>query len=83
CTSSSHLEDHHVLYRARGGDDGQDNRVTLCRFHHQRGEHGGAMRVRGRAPLGLQFELDGVRYRNERALVRLERCGAARAQPPG
>ena len=82
CTSSSHLEDHHVLYRARGGDDGQDNRVTLCRFHHQRGEHGGAMRVRGRAPLGLQFELDGVRYRNERALARLESCGAARAQPP-
>ncbi len=68
CTSSAHLENHHVLYRARGGDDGPDNRVTLCRYHHQRGEHGGAMRVRGQAPLGLDFELDGIRYRNERAL---------------
>jgi hypothetical protein len=24
--------------------------------------------VRGQAPLGLDFELDGIRYRNERAL---------------
>ena len=68
CTSSAHLEDHHVLYRARGGDDEPDNRVTLCRYHHQRGEHGGAMRVRGQAPLGLVFELDGIHYRNERVL---------------
>jgi hypothetical protein len=70
CTSSSQLEDHHVLYRARGGDDEPDNRVTLCRFHHQRGEHGGAMQVRGRAPLRLDFELGGLRYRNERVVAR-------------
>jgi hypothetical protein len=82
CTSSSRLEDHHVLYRARGGDNAQDNRVTLCRFHHQRGEHGGAMRVRGRAPLGLDFELNGTRYRNERVLERPPTRAAGRAQLP-
>ncbi len=72
CTSCAQLEDHHVLYRAHGGDDAPDNRVTLCRFHHQRGEHGGAMRVRGRAPLELDFELAGRRYRNELEVARPE-----------
>ena len=46
------------------------NRVTLCRFHHQRGEHGGAMRVRGTAPLELEFTLGGEVYRNERRMDR-------------
>jgi len=67
CTSSSNLEDHHVIHRARGGGDAPDNRVTLCRFHHQRGEHGGIIRVRGRAPLELEFDLGGRTYRAERA----------------
>jgi hypothetical protein len=82
CTSSSRLEDHHVLYRARGGDDEPDNRVTLCRFHHQRGEHGGAMQVRGRAPLRLDFELGGLLYRNERVVARpgASRAAAGQAQ---
>ncbi len=66
CTSHSNLEDHHVRYRSRGGDDSPENRVTLCRYHHQRGEHGGRMQVVGRAPLDLEFTLDGTTYRNER-----------------
>lgn len=70
CTSHANLEDHHVQYRSRDGDDAPGNRVTLCRFHHQRGEHGSAMRVRGRAPLGLEFVLDGEIYRNERRIDR-------------
>ncbi|MCU0222706.1 MAG: HNH endonuclease [Acidobacteria bacterium] len=84
CTSSSRLEDHHVLYRARGGDDEPDNRVTLCRFHHQRGEHGGGMQVRGRAPLRLDFELGGLRYRNERVVARpgASRAAAGQTQLP-
>jgi hypothetical protein len=69
CTSRRNLEDHHVVYRSRGGEDDESNRVTLCRFHHQQGEHGGAMRVRGLAPLGLVWRLGsaGSRawYRNE------------------
>jgi hypothetical protein len=57
CSSRRHLEDHHIVYRSRGGDDGMANRITLCRFHHQRGEHGGLMSVRGSAPLGLSWRL--------------------------
>jgi hypothetical protein len=69
CTSRRHLEDHHVVYRSRGGSSGLHNRVSLCRFHHQRGEHGGLMAVRGAAPLGLTWRLGradiAAAYRNE------------------
>ena len=72
CTSRRHLEDHHIVYRSRGGGDGHGNRVTLCRFHHQRGEHGGLMSVRGAAPIGLTWRLGrpdvSVGYRNERRI---------------
>ena len=70
CTSRRNLEEHHVRYRSRGGSDDESNRVALCRFHHQQGEHGGAMRVRGTAPLGLVWRLgpagSGAWYRNEK-----------------
>lgn len=70
CSSRRHLEDHHVVYRSRGGGDDATNRVSLCRFHHQRGEHGGLMQVRGRAPTSLTWRLGradvAVAYRNER-----------------
>ena len=70
CTSRRNLEDHHVVYRSHGGEDDESNRVVLCRFHHQQGEHGGAMRVRGTAPLGLVWRLgpagSGAWYRNEK-----------------
>jgi len=72
CTSRRHLEDHHVVYRSRGGGDEHGNRVALCRFHHQRGEHGGLMSVRGEAPIGLTWNLGRpdlrVAYRNERRI---------------
>jgi hypothetical protein len=57
CSSRANLEVHHVLYRSRGGSDAGWNRVTLCRFHHQCGEHGDLLCVRGRAPLGLTWRL--------------------------
>jgi len=57
CGSRSGLHDHHVVFRSAGGSDEPQNRVTLCAFHHQRGLHAGRMRVRGRAPDGLVFEL--------------------------
>jgi len=57
CSSRRNLEMHHVLYRSRGGGDEEWNRVCLCRFHHQRGEHGGLARCVGRAPLGLTWRL--------------------------
>jgi hypothetical protein len=57
CSSRRNLEVHHVVYRSHGGSDDGWNLVTLCRFHHQRGEHGGLLSVRGRAPTGLTWRL--------------------------
>jgi len=72
CSSRRNLEVHHVVYRSRGGGDEEWNRVCLCRFHHQRGEHGGLARCTGRAPLGLTWRLGaGVVeswYLNERRI---------------
>ncbi len=70
CTSRKHLEDHHVVYRSRGGGDELSNRTCLCRFHHQRGEHGELASCRGSAPLNLHWRLGrrelGARFRSER-----------------
>jgi hypothetical protein len=57
CTSRRNLHDHHIVFRSRGGPDTASNRITLCAFHHQRCLHVGLMRVQGRAPEGLVFEL--------------------------
>src|SRR6267142_973944 len=72
CSSRRNLEDHHVHYRSHLGGNGQHNRVCLCRFHHQRGEHGGLASCRGTAPLSLTWRLGSAEvgrwYRNERRL---------------
>jgi hypothetical protein len=70
CTSRKNLEDHHLQYRSRGGDKkAESNRTTLCRFHHQMGEHGAFASCRGTAPLGILWRLGkkelGTWYRNE------------------
>jgi hypothetical protein len=57
CTSRRNLHDHHLRFRSAGGSDEPGNRVALCAFHHQRCLHLGFMRIRGRAPDGLVFEL--------------------------
>ena len=68
CTSRANLEEHHVHYRSQGGTDEASNRVTLCRFHHQQGEHGGLMQVRGIAPGGLQWRLGDQWFACDRRL---------------
>jgi hypothetical protein len=57
CTSRRSLHDHHVVFRSHGGGDAEANRLTLCAFHHQRCVHMRLMRVTGRAPDALVFEL--------------------------
>ena len=73
CTSRKNLEDHHVRYRSRGGSDEMTNRTCLCRFHHQRGEHGDLASCRGKAPLGLLWRLGkpglATWFRSERRLA--------------
>ncbi len=60
CTSRRNLHDHHIRFRSAGGSDALENRTTLCAWHHLRGVHAGIVRIRGRAPGALRFEL-GVR----------------------
>lgn len=81
CTLRQSLEVHHVRYRAAGGSNEDENRITLCRYHHHEGEHGGGMRVRGRAPLDLVFR-QGTRergrwFRNERRLEAFSKLNRA------
>jgi len=71
CTSRRNLEDHHVLYRSQGGGNEAGNRICICRFHHQRGEHGGLASCHGEAPLRITWRLGrdgaGGEFRNDRA----------------
>jgi hypothetical protein len=60
CTSQRNLQAHHVRFRSAGGGDETANLTTLCAAHHHRGVHAGVVRIGGRAPDGLWFEL-GVR----------------------
>jgi hypothetical protein len=50
---------HHVEPRSHGGADTEENLVALCSGHHLRGIHGGYIRVRGRAPDQLVWEVGG------------------------
>ena len=48
---------HHIEFRSAGGSDDPENLVSLCAAHHLRGVHMGRLRVRGKAPDRLQWEL--------------------------
>ncbi len=50
---------HHVTPRSHGGGDEDENLAAVCACHHLRGIHGGYVRVRGRAPHRLVWELGG------------------------
>ena len=49
CSRRCNLQAHHIRYRSEQGSDDAANLATLCAFHHQLGEHGGILRVRGTA----------------------------------
>jgi hypothetical protein len=53
-----------VLFRSAGGSDDLANLTTLCAAHHQRCVHAGLIRIRGRAPEGLVFEMPLGRFRS-------------------
>jgi hypothetical protein len=42
-------EEHHIVYRSRGGTDEVGNLVGLCAVHHRRGVHRGRLVLTGRA----------------------------------
>ena len=69
CTSQRNLHAHHVLLRSAGGSNDLANLITLCAAHHQRGVHTGVIRISGRAPNELLFDLPLGRFRSgDRAL---------------
>jgi hypothetical protein len=57
CSSQRNLQQHHVVFRSRGGTDDPSNLTTLCAWHHLRGVHAGVLRCSGTAPHGLRFDL--------------------------
>ena len=57
CTARRELQSHHIQFLSAGGPDEAWNRITLCAYHHLRGVHAGTVRIRGRAPERLVFEL--------------------------
>ncbi|HXC52890.1 MAG TPA: HNH endonuclease signature motif containing protein [Candidatus Limnocylindrales bacterium] len=57
CRSRRNLHDHHVLFRSLGGGNAQGNRITVCASHHLHGLHAGRIRARGRAPLGIVWDM--------------------------
>jgi len=63
CTSHRGLQVHHLHFRSAGGGDEPENLTTLCAAHHLRGVHRGAVRIAGRAPEGLRFDLPVGRWR--------------------
>ncbi len=69
CTSRKRMDCHHIEYRSDQGSDELPNLLTLCRYHHQQGEHGRYASVRGTAPGGLLWRLGppayGEWYRND------------------
>jgi hypothetical protein len=58
--SRAAIHAHHVRYSSHGGDDSDENEVGTCPAHHLHAIHRGWIRVRGRAPDALRWEL-GVR----------------------
>jgi hypothetical protein len=50
---------HHIEYRSHGGSDDPSNLVSLCAAHHLHGIHIGAIRVSGKAPDQLRWEVRG------------------------
>jgi hypothetical protein len=57
CSARRRLEVHHVVFRSQGGNDADDNKVTLCHAHHHHGIHNGTVRLRGSAPDDLNWEM--------------------------
>jgi len=58
CSSRKNLESHHLHYLSRGGHrTAEHSQITVCRFHHQMGEHGAFARCRGKAPLDVTWRL--------------------------
>ncbi len=57
CSARRNLQEHHVLFRSRGGGNQRGNRISICAWHHLRGIHAGLMRAHGDATTGIHWQL--------------------------
>jgi len=60
CGSMERLEVHHIELRSQGGEDREDNLITLCRPCHEN-THKGDTLDRSRNPAGIQIDGRGVK----------------------
>jgi hypothetical protein len=85
CSARRHLEVHHIIFRSHQGPDADWNLITLCHAHHHHAVHTNTVRVRGRAPHALVWEMGSARGRPPRRVYHGEtlhppRPARARAQ---
>lgn len=87
CSSRRNLQVHHVIYRAYGGGNEDDNLVVLCATHHLQGIHTGRLRCRGSCEGHLRWEFGashgGAPVMTTIEEVLLEAATAACGAPPG
>jgi hypothetical protein len=57
CRRRGPLQGHHIVFRSHGGTDHLWNRMSACAGHHQHVIHLGLIKVTGKAPWGLRFEI--------------------------
>ena len=76
CSARHGLEVHHIEFLSAGGSDEDWNKASICHGHH-RMIHEGVIRLRGRAPHDLYWELgcrpDGpplMRLKGDRILAK-------------
>jgi len=84
CSSKRDLHAHHVRFRSQGGEDEEWNLTTLCVGHHLHAVHGpaaGTVRVSGRAPYGLRWEMGGGLGGPPAFVFEGERCVRRMRQP--
>ena len=67
CSSRQNLQEHHIVFRSRGGGNERGNRVSICAWHHLRGIHGGRVKAQGDAEENIYWELGGrLRFVDDR-----------------
>ena len=81
CRSARHLEVHHIVPLALGGDHDPSSLAPLCSIHH-RLHHAGKLRISGRSPDALVFQHeDGRPYGAPRKAASADEQEPAGADP--
>lgn len=77
CCETRHVDAHHIVHWADGGDTSLDNLVLLCRYHHHLVHEGGYSLTAGRRG-ALHFRRPGGATLREAPRLRRGDCGQLR-----